>query len=206
MNTDEEKEILIFNSLSKERQSFVKYKKNGCSNYYAYTMAFGREGTVDERKRKGLNVAMEQQVKFLIKEKKSNPNEVVKESLIDEVTEELNDSVMSKYEMASLLTSIARANPGDLLELSPSGKALIDEETGARYEQTRWRLKNLDEVSDKNIFNAISEITTTNGDFKIKFHDKKIAMLQLSKILGYDKPKIVNINKNDKTISDFYKK
>lgn len=112
--------------------------------------------------------------------------------------------VMSRREMVETLTLISRTSITDILEVSDDDKTLVDADTGKAYRQSVWRLKRADEVDDVRRYMAISEITATNGNFKVKLHDQKVAMAQLSKLMGYDKPEVIEIKKSEKTIEDFY--
>lgn len=100
-------------------------------------------------------------------------------------------TIMSRDEMASMLSNLARTKISDVVDWHESDGALIDSETGEEVPvQSVWSLKRVEDMSGAGLA-AISELTASKEGLKIKTHSQLQAAKQLSDLLGYNKPQQV---------------
>lgn len=101
--------------------------------------------------------------------------------------------IMSRDEMACMLSELARTNVDDIIEF------INDEDPKA---QQRWRLRPLEEMRNAGI-KAINEVTAGKDGLKVKTVGKLEAAKQLSQLLGYDKAQKIDV-KISKGLNDLY--
>jgi len=119
--------------------------------------------------------------------------------------ERIKDTIMGKDEMMERLTRMARSTLDDVLDVND--RLLVDPETGKEHDaQTMWRLKASDDMTNGGM-SSVQEMTATAQGIKIKLHDQRAAMKQLSELQGFDAPtEFKGDILHRKTLSDFYAK
>ena len=92
--------------------------------------------------------------------------------------------ILRRSEAMKILSDMARTTIGDLLEFGEYELG-ADAETGLPVIQSTWKFKNSEELSPSQLA-SISELTATKEGLKIKQHDQKAAIKQLSEIAGWE--------------------
>lgn len=180
-------QLNLFNKLTELQKAFSLNKLNGMTNQDAYRNTNGKAnanstGNVATDLSKNPNV-----VKFM---------DSMRQSIVSE-------SMMTRAEMIKKLTIISRITVSDVLHIVHPTDQLMNLRTGEVISgQSYWSLKHPDDMPE-GAMSAITELVTTKQGLKIKLHDQKVAMKQLSDLEGFDKPKQLEITA-PKTIEDFY--
>lgn len=95
----------------------------------------------------------------------------------------LNDLIMSREEMLQRLTALSRTTMSDVVEISTD--VITTDEEGNLVKQSYWSLKDFDKMGNGGV-EAISELSSSKEGLKIKLHDAKQTMKQISTIQGYE--------------------
>ncbi len=183
-----DEQVALWNSLTTLQKNFIKQKLEGKTNVAAYFAAGGRakdyKGATDSAS--VIN---------------KNKNVVDMLAVFDGIT--FSSLVMSRDEMAERLSVLARTSVDDVITFTTGDDELMNMQTGEVFTgQERWCLKAAKDMQNAGIM-AIQEITATKDGLKIKMHDPKTAMKQLSELLSYDAPRQLEV-KVERSLSDFY--
>lgn len=95
----------------------------------------------------------------------------------------LTDLIMSREEMLERLTLLSRTSMSDVVDISTD--VLTTDEEGNPVKQSYWSLKDFDKMGHGGV-DAISELSSSKEGLKIKLHDAKQTMKQISTIQGYE--------------------
>lgn len=186
--TDEQ--LSMFDGLTKLQKgvALVKLNQPLMTDYETYVKGGGRAKTKES-------------IEACASELLSNPK--MARFLTSFNAERLAPAVMSRDEMLERLTTMARTNINDIVNIINSDEEYMNCESGDVVAgQTAWSLKPLNEMTNGGI-DAISELTAGKEGYKFKLHDQRAAMKQLAELMGYDaavKQEVTVV----KSLEDFY--
>lgn len=103
----------------------------------------------------------------------------------------LLEGVLSRAEAMSILSDMARTNIGDLVNFR---SIEVTTEDGSAATQAVWDFKDKGDIPE-HALRSIAELAATPQGLKIKQHDQKAAIKQLSEMAGWDAPKKVDIGR-----------
>lgn len=167
--TDEQK--VLFDALTKLQQKFVLGILKGLSQIDAYKQA-GYKAKTDESARASASEIL------------TNLN--VKTFLDAMNQEAVSDAVMSRQEALERLSTMGRVSLHDIAEFRNS--QIGEDDEGQPVFQASWQFKD-SALQNPAALSAISELTTGKDGIKLKLHDPKAAIRQLSELMGWEAPK-----------------
>ncbi|MDE9443999.1 terminase small subunit, partial [Xenorhabdus bovienii] len=100
--------------------------------------------------------------------------------------EAVSDAVMSRQEALERLSTMGRVSLHDIAEFRNS--QIGEDDEGQPVFQASWQFKD-SALQNPAALSAISELTTGKDGIKLKLHDPKAAIKQLSELMGWDAPK-----------------
>ena len=112
-------------------------------------------------------------------------------------------SVMSRHEMAAILSKLGKTTMDDVVNRHNGGE-FKDVETGRIVDgQTFWSVKPADEMQNAGSA-AIKELSAGKDGMKVKLHDPLVAMKQLAELGGYNKPQEHRVATTVMSLDEFY--
>lgn len=142
-------------------------------------------------------------VQLRIKEKRT----IVRKKEQEMFEQGLDDQVMTKYELARILTKQRRIKITDVADFK---NVQVDtDESGDPVYQTVWVIKNSEDI-DPDIAMMIKGVTATKNGPKIELLDATVAGKELANIMGWNAAKELDLSSKDGTMTprnfnDFYK-
>lgn len=174
-----EKQLELYHALTELQQNVVMCKLMGMTNRNAY-LAGGGQTTNDHS-----TDAAVARLLGMVK---------VREFMQSVQNTKFATQIMTRDEMASMLSNLARTNLDDILTYHTGDEEFQNVETGEMTTgQTHWTLKPINEMKNAG-HAAISELSVGKDGMKIKTHSKLAAAKQLSDMLGYNKPQQLEVN------------
>ncbi|MDE9463552.1 terminase small subunit [Xenorhabdus bovienii] len=166
--TDEQK--VLFDALTPLQQKFALGILKGLNQVDAYRKAGGKaEGD-------SAHVQASRMISF----------DKVKTFLAVMNQEAVSDAVMSRQEALERLSTMGRVSLHDIAEFRNS--QIGEDDEGQPVFQASWQFKD-SALQNPAALSAISELTTGKDGIKLKLHDPKAAIRQLSELMGWDAPK-----------------
>ncbi|MDE9467444.1 terminase small subunit [Xenorhabdus bovienii] len=166
--TDEQK--VLFDALTPLQQKFALGILKGLNQVDAYRKAGGKaEGD-------SAHVQASRMISF----------DKVKTFLAVMNQEAVSDAVMSRQEALERLSTMGRVSLHDIAEFRNS--QIGEDDEGQPVFQASWQFKD-SALQNPAALSAISELTTGKDGIKLKLHDPKAAIKQLSELMGWDAPK-----------------
>lgn len=98
----------------------------------------------------------------------------------------VDEAIMTREEALRRLSNIGRTSIADIADFSNS--IVGEDEDGEPVYQAVWSFKN-SSLQDPDSMSAISELTVGKDGIKLKMHDPKAAIKQLSEMQGWEAPK-----------------
>ncbi|MEQ1964640.1 terminase small subunit [Xenorhabdus khoisanae] len=175
--TDEQQ--VLFDALTKQQQKFVLGILKGLNQTDAYKQA-------------GYKAKTEETARSCASEILTNPN--VKTFLDAMNQEAVSDAVMSRQEALERLSVMGRVSIHDIADFR-NGQIGEDDE-GKPVFQATWQFKD-SALQNPAALSAISELTTGKDGIKLKLHDPKAAIKQLSELMGWEAPKKTELTGKD---------
>uniref|UniRef100_UPI0036D79048 terminase small subunit n=1 Tax=Photorhabdus sp. RM322S TaxID=3342825 RepID=UPI0036D79048 len=175
--TDEQK--ILFDALTKLQQKFALGILKGLNQTDAYRKAGGKAKTNESARASASEILTNLNVK----------------TFLDAMNAEaISDAVMSRQEALERLSAMGRVSIHDIAEFR---NCLIGEdEDGKPVFQASWQFKD-SALQDPAALSAISELTTGKDGIKLKLHDPKAAIKQLSELQGWEAPKKTELTGKD---------
>ncbi|MCG3462667.1 terminase small subunit [Xenorhabdus bovienii] len=167
--TDEQK--VLFDALTKLQQKFALGILKGLNQIDAYKQA-GYKAKTDESARASASEIL--------------TNLKVKTFLDAMNQEAVSDAVMTRQEALERLSTMGRVSLHDIAEFRNS--QIGEDDKGQPVFQASWQFKD-SALQNPAALSAISELTTGKDGIKLKLHDPKAAIQQLSELMGWDAPK-----------------
>ncbi|RAW93971.1 MULTISPECIES: terminase small subunit [unclassified Photorhabdus] len=174
--TDEQK--ILFDALTTLQKKFVTHLLEGANQTEAYRKAGGKAKGNGERSKANQLVT----------------NSNVKAFLQSVQYETVSDAIMTHEEALERLTVMGRTSIADLATFGTH--VVGEDENGNPISQTVWAFKNSDELNPEHLA-AISELVAGKDGLKIKLHDPKAAIKQLSELQGWEAPKKTELTGKD---------
>ncbi|NHB94346.1 terminase small subunit [Photorhabdus cinerea] len=174
--TDEQK--ILFDALTPLQQKFVTHILKGKNLTDAYRLSGG--------KAKGES-AYTQASRMMSFDK-------VKAFLDAMNQEAVSDAVMSRQEALERLSSMGRVSIYDIAEFRNC--QIGEDDEGKPVFQASWQFKD-SALQDPMYLSAISELTAGKDGIKLKLHDPKAAIKQLSELMGWEAPKKTEVTGAD---------
>lgn len=169
-----EEQTALFDKLTKLQQRVCIGVLEGKSQTQAYLDAGG--------KAKSDSAARASSCEIL-----ANPNV---SAFMDSVLQpRVASAIMTREEALERLTMVARSGMRAMAKFREIDVEAADGETA---KQAVWSFKNSDEM-DPEMLDAIQELNATKDGLKIKLHDFKAAIKQLSDMQGWEAPKKISI-------------
>ncbi|MCP9268862.1 terminase small subunit [Xenorhabdus sp. XENO-1] len=167
--SDEQK--TLFDALTKLQQNFVLGILKGMNQTDAYKQAGGKAKTDDTARSAASTMLTNVNVK----------------SFLDAMNQEaVSDAVMSRQEALERLSAMGRVSIHDIANFRNS--QIGEDDEGKPVFQASWQFKD-SALQNPAALSAISELTTGKDGIKLKLHDPKAAIRQLSELMGWDAPK-----------------
>ncbi|SFN98437.1 terminase small subunit [Xenorhabdus japonica] len=167
--TDEQQ--VLFDALTKQQQQFVLGILKGLNQIDAYKQA--------GYKAKNENTAS-------VSASQIFGNLKVKTFLDAMNQEAVSDAVMSRQEALERLSAMGRVSIHDIADFRNS--QIGEDDEGRPVLQASWQFKD-SALQNPAALSAISELTTGKDGIKLKLHDPKAAIKQLSELMGWEAPK-----------------
>ncbi|WP_072059808.1 MULTISPECIES: terminase small subunit [Xenorhabdus] len=175
--TDEQQ--VLFDALTKQQQKFVLGILKGLNQTDAYKQA-------------GYKAKTEETARSCASEILTNPN--VKAFLNSMNQEAVSDAVMSRQEALERLSAMGRVSIHDIADFRNS--QIGEDDEGKPVFQATWQFKD-SALQNPAALSAISELTTGKDGIKLKLHDPKAAIKQLSELMGWESAKKVDLSSSD---------
>ncbi|NHB89726.1 terminase small subunit [Photorhabdus tasmaniensis] len=175
--TDEQK--VLFDALTKLQQKFALGILRGLNQTDAYKQA-GYKAKTDESAYSSASEILR--------------NLKVKAFLDAANKEAVSDAVMSRQEALERLSTMGRVSIYDIAEFRNS--RIGEDEDGKPVFQASLQFKD-SALQDPLYLSAISELTTGKDGIKLKLHDPKAAIKQLSELMGWEAPKKTELTGKD---------
>lgn len=183
--TNEQKSL--FDELTDLQKSIAlqKIKTPWLSNGEIYRSVTKRDITDCNARRLGLSVLSNPKVKLFLEACQ---------------TETIDDAIMSRNEMLSTLSVIARSHITDVVKVVNDHQELMDVSSGETYTgQTFWEIREDADVS------PIAELTKGKDGLKVKLESRITAMKMIADLQGYNAPAKTELSViGPKTLDDFY--
>ncbi|PQQ24797.1 terminase small subunit [Photorhabdus hindustanensis] len=170
--TDEQK--ILFDALTPLQQKFVTHILKGKNLTDAYRLSGGKA------KGESAHTQASRMMSF----------DKVKAFLDAMNKEAVSDAVMSRQEALERLSAMGRVSIYDIAEFRNS--QIGEDEEGKPVFQASWQFKD-SALQDPMYLSAISELTAGKDGIKLKLHDPKAAIKQLSELMGWEAPKKTEI-------------
>ncbi|RAW93849.1 MULTISPECIES: terminase small subunit [unclassified Photorhabdus] len=166
--TDEQK--ILFDALTPLQQKFVTHILKGKNLTDAYKLSGGKA------KGESAHTQASRMMSF----------DKVKAFLDAMNAEAISDAVMSRQEALERLSAMGRVSIYNIAEFRNC--QIGEDEDGKPVFQASWQFKD-SALQDPAALSAISELTTGKDGIKLKLHDPKAAIKQLSELQGWEAPK-----------------
>ncbi|MDE9537236.1 terminase small subunit [Xenorhabdus bovienii] len=166
--TDEQK--VLFDALTPLQQKFAMGILKGLNQVDAYRKAGGKAEKESARTQASRMITFDNVKTFL-----SAMNQ-----------EAVSDAVMTRQEALERLSTMGRVSLHDIAEFRNS--QIGEDDEGQPVFQASWQFKD-SALQNPAALSAISELTTGKDGIKLKLHDPKAAIRQLSELMGWDAPK-----------------
>ncbi|CDH07537.1 putative phage terminase, small subunit [Xenorhabdus bovienii str. oregonense] len=170
---------VLFDALTKLQQKFALGILKGLNQTDAYRKAGGKAKTEDTARSCASEIL-------------TNPN--VKAFLDAMNQEAVSDAVMTRQEALERLSTMGRVSLHDIAEFRNS--QIGEDDEGQPVFQAAWQFKD-SALQNPAALSAISELTTGKDGIKLKLHDPKAAIRQLSELMGWDAPKKTELTGKD---------
>jgi len=181
-----EEQVEMFEGLTTLRRNVALKKLTGLSDVEAYRQGGGKAKSLTSQTSSAADILTNPDVR----------------AFIDSFNGYLvSKSIMGRQEMLQRLTAMARTDMTDLVDIK--NRVVVEDPEMGVIEQSFWALKDVDEM-DADSRAAISELTATRGELKIKIHDQKAAMKQIAEIEGFNAPIEHDVIVAPKGFNDFY--
>ncbi|MBC8947066.1 terminase small subunit [Xenorhabdus indica] len=179
--TDEQQ--VLFDALTKQQQQFVLGILKGLNQIDAYKRA--------GYKAKNENTAS-------VSASQIFGNLKVKAFLNSMNQQAVSDAVMSRQEALERLSVMGRVSIHDIADFR--NNQIGEDDEGRPVFQATWQFKD-SALQNPAALSAISELTTGKDGIKLKLHDPKAAIKQLSELMGWESAKKVDLSSTDGTMT-----
>lgn len=112
---------------------------------------------------------------------------------------QLLEGIITRNEAIKILSDMARASMGDLIEWRNCKVATDEDDTPIL--QTTWSFKDLENLTLAQL-RSIAEVAATPQGIKIKQHDPKAAIKQLADMLGWNGPQEISLTNRIRVIPE----
>ncbi|WP_426576692.1 terminase small subunit [Xenorhabdus stockiae] len=170
---------VLFDALTKLQQKFVLGILKGLNQTDAYKQAGGKAKTNESARATSCEIL-------------TNPNVKVFLDAMNQVA--VSEAVMSRQEALERLSTMGRVSLHDIAEFRNS--QIGEDDEGKPLFQATWQFKD-SALQSPAAMSTISELTTGKDGIKLKLHDPKAAIKQLSDLMGWDAPKKTEITGKD---------
>ncbi|MEQ1977387.1 terminase small subunit [Xenorhabdus sp. SGI240] len=178
--TDEQK--VLFDALTPLQQKFALGILKGLNQVDAYRKAGGKAKGESARTQASRMITFDNVKTFL-----------------DAMNQEaVSDAVMSRQEALERLSAMGRVSIHDIADFHNS--QIGEDDEGKPVFQATWQFKD-SALQNPAALSAISELTTGKDGIKLKLHDPKSAIKQLSELLGWESAKKVDLSSTDGSMS-----
>ncbi|WP_072032504.1 MULTISPECIES: terminase small subunit [Xenorhabdus] len=174
---------VLFDVLTKLQQKFVLGILKGLNQTDAYKQAGGKAKTNESARATSSEIL-------------TNPN--VKTFLDAMNQQAVSEAVMSRQEALERLSAMGRVSLHDIAEFRNS--QIGEDDEGRPVFQATWQFKD-SALQNPAALSAISELTTGKDGIKLKLHDPKAAIKQLSELMGWESAKKVDLSSTDGTMT-----
>lgn len=117
--------------------------------------------------------------------------------------EQIMEGVISRSEAIKVLSDMASTSMGDLVTFKTTDAGVDNE--GNPIKQATWTFKDSDGMTEAQL-RSICELTASRDGLKIKQHDQKAAIKQLSEMMGWNEAKKIEVSGLEVAGDILYKK